>query len=178
MKRKTLTNTRRIIVSYFLLFVILQLYSQDKTVSGKIAGNNSNNVDTVQNKEKKKNTLWDRLIHGNIDRTFEKKIDLSFAIAPSYTREASFGIGGMATGLYRLNHIDSIAPPSDITLVFNASVRGFFALEARGNNYFKRSKTLLSYEVGFTRKPLDFWGISYDACNKTLGQLIRVNNLK
>lgn len=163
MKRQTLINIRRIIVSYFLLFVILQLYSQEKISSDKIAGNNSI-ADTVQSKEKKKDTFWNRLIYGNVDRTFEKKLDISFAASPSYTREASFGIGGMATGLYRLDRTDSIAPPSDITLVFNASVRGFFALEARGNNYFKGNKTLLSYEVGFTRKPLDFWGISYDAC--------------
>lgn len=167
MKRQTLTSIRRIIVSYFLLFFILQLYSQEKTSFDTIEGNKGIS-DTVQNKEKKKDTFWNRLIYGNIDRTFEKKLDISFAASPSYTREASFGIGGMATGLYRLDRTDSVAPPSDITLVFNASIRGFFALEARGNNYFKGNKTLLSYEVGFTRKPLDFWGISYDACNINL----------
>lgn len=163
MKRQTLTHIRRIIVSYFLLFVFLQLSSQEIVSPEKIADNSIS--DTVRYKEKKKDTFWNRLIYGNIDRTFEKKIDISFAASPSYTREASFGIGGMATGLYRLDRTDSIAPPSDITLVFNASVKGFFALEARGNNYFKGNKTLLSYEIGFTRRPLDFWGISYDACN-------------
>jgi outer membrane protein assembly factor BamA len=114
---------------------------------------------------KKKDTYWERLINGNVDRSFEKRIDISFAGAPSYTREASFGIGGMATGLYRLDRTDSVMSPSDITLVLNASIKGFFALEAKGNNNFKGRKSLLSYEIGLTRKPLDFWGISYDACN-------------
>ena len=41
------------------------------------------------------------LIRGHIDRTRERRLDLSFAVTPSYTREAGFGIGGAATGLYR-----------------------------------------------------------------------------
>lgn len=114
--------------------------------------------------KKKKDNYWNRLIYGNIDRTFERTLDISFAAAPSYTREASFGVGGMATGLYRVDRTDSLMPPSDITLVFNASANGFYSLEARGNNYFKGRKTLLSYEIGFTSRHLDFWGISYDAC--------------
>ncbi|MBB4037882.1 hypothetical protein GGR21_003803 [Dysgonomonas hofstadii] len=152
------------IILCFLLSLTLPLYCQEKKDQA-LTTYNGNIADTIKAKEKKKDSYWNRLIHGNIDRSYEKTIDITFAGAPSYTREASFGIGGMATGLYRLDRRDSIMPPSDITLVFNASVKGFFALEARGNNYFKGNKTLLSYNVGFTRKPLDFWGISYDASN-------------
>lgn len=39
---------------------------------------------------------WHSLIYGNVDRTFDKKMDISFAVAPSYTREGSVGIGGAA----------------------------------------------------------------------------------
>lgn len=113
---------------------------------------------------KKKTSYWETLINGNIDRTYEKALDVTFAGAPSYTREAGFGIGGMATGLYRVDKKDSIMPPSDITLIFNASLNGFYSLEARGNHYFKGNTSLLSYQLGFTTKNLDFWGISHDAC--------------
>lgn len=41
---------------------------------------------------------------GSVDRTREKRVDLSFGISPSYTREASFGIGALCTGLYRVVH--------------------------------------------------------------------------
>lgn len=146
-----------------LFFGILhETYGQHASENESISNEKTDSIDTSQSK--KKDNYWNRLIHGNVDRTFEKTLDISFAAAPSYTREASFGVGGMATGLYRLDRTDSIMPPSDITLVFNASVRGFYSLEARGNNYFKGNKTLLSYEVGFTAKPLDFWGITYDDC--------------
>ena len=42
----------------------------------------------------------DQLFKGNKDRTFERPIDFSFAVIPSYSREASFGLGGMVTGLF------------------------------------------------------------------------------
>lgn len=119
-------------------------------------------------KEKKESALknyWNSFIYGNIDRTFERKIDISYAVAPSYTREGSFGVGGMATGLYRLDRRDSIMQPSDITLTGNVSINGFYTLTANGNNHFKGNKARLSYSLAFARKTLNFWGISYEGCN-------------
>ena len=49
-----------------------------------------------------------------IDKTFEKKIDFTFAGGPSYSKNTSFGIGLLAAGLYRLDRTDSITAPSDI----------------------------------------------------------------
>ena len=106
----------------FLLFISTHVYSQQTTNEDIITSN------------KKKDSFFNRLIHGNIDRTREKRFDISFISAPSYTREANFGIGGMASGLYRMDRQDSIMPPSDIPLTFNASVLGFYAIGAKGNN--------------------------------------------
>ncbi|MDR1339083.1 MAG: outer membrane protein assembly factor [Prevotellaceae bacterium] len=144
---------------------IPQLYPQQLEKQIPAVSNNGTG-DTVRTAltDKKKDSYWNRLIHGNIDRTFEKKMDISFIAAPSYTREASFGIGGMASGLYRIDRSDSILRPSNITLTFNASLLGFYSVTAIGNNYFKGGKSVLSYDVEFTTKPLNFWGISYDAC--------------
>jgi len=125
------------------------------------------NVDTLQtqvDKSLQKDNYWNHLIHGNIDRTHEKKLDLSYLAAPSYTREASFGIGGMATGLYRLDRNDSIMQPSNIMLTFNASINGFYSLSLEGNNNFKRNRSRLYYKLAFYNKNLNFWGISYDDC--------------
>lgn len=108
---------------------------------------------------------WHSLIHGNVDRTFEKKMDLSFAVAPSYTREGSVGIGGAATALYRLDRTDSLMQPSDISLTGNVSIRGFYTLSVKGNNNFKGNRSSLSYRLAFMHKNLDFWGISYNGCS-------------
>lgn len=159
MNNSVYSISKKIILSLCLYFTLtVNTYSQET------AKQTADSTKIAIPNEKKKDSYWNRLIHGNIDRTHERGFDISFVAAPSYTREASFGMGGMATGLYRLDRKDSIMPPSDITLTFNASINGFYALSARGNNYFKDKKSLLSYEVAFTTKPLDFWGISYDDC--------------
>lgn len=106
----------------------------------------------------------DRLVTGNVDRTFEKKLDVSYIVMPSYTREGSFGIGGGATGLYRLDKTDSIMSPSDVTLIGNATINGVFSLTANGNNLFPGRKLRLSYKTELTYSPLNFWGISSNAC--------------
>lgn len=108
---------------------------------------------------------WHSLIHGNVDRTFEKKMDLSFAIAPSYTREGSVGIGGAATALYRLDRTDSLMQPSDISLTGNVSIKGFYSLAVKGNNNFKGNRSSLSYRLAFMHKNLDLWGISWRGCS-------------
>lgn len=106
----------------------------------------------------------DRLVTGNVDRTFEKKIDVNYIVMPSYTREGSFGIGGGATGLYRLDKTDSIMSPSDVTLIGNVTLNGLFSLTAYGNNLFPGRKLRLSYKLEFTYSPLDFWGTTAEAC--------------
>lgn len=107
---------------------------------------------------------WKSLFYGNVDRTFEKKLDMSYVVAPCYTREGGFGIGGAATALYRLDRKDSIMQPSDISLSGSASINGIYAITAKGNNHFKGNKSRLSYRLQFLHKTLDFWGITYDAC--------------
>lgn len=100
------------------------------------------------------------LIRGNVDRTHEKPIDMSFAITPSYTREAGFGVGGALTALYRVDRRDSVMQPSDVFMSINASLNGFYVLTLKGNNLFPDRRSRLSYKIELYRKRLDFWGIN------------------
>lgn len=152
------TKLLRVIFTTLILINTVAIFAQKDSLS--LIEKSDSSTEKIH-----KRSYIDRLLHGNVDRTFEKKMDISFVASPSYTREASFGIGGMASGLYRLDRKDSIMSPSDITLTFNASVFGFYAIGAKGNNYFKGRKSFLTYDVFFSSKPLDFWGISYNDCN-------------
>lgn len=107
---------------------------------------------------------WNSLVHGNVDYTFERRMDMSFVVAPCYTREGSFGVGGAATGLYRLDRSDSLMQPSDVSLSGSATINGFYTLSAKGNNHFRGNRSRLSYLLQFQNKNLDFWGISHEAC--------------
>ena len=97
------------------------------------------------------------------DKTFEKKIDFTFAGGPSYSKNTSFGIGLLAAGLFRLDRTDSITAPSDISIFANVSVSGFYALGVTGNTIFSHNKRRLNYTVMFASAPRSFWGIGYDA---------------
>lgn len=125
----------------------------------------SANSQTDMTEAKGLKAWWNGLVHGNVDRTFEKKMDMSFIVAPSYTREGSFGVGGAATALYRLDRTDSVMQPSDLTLTGNASVNGFYTLSLKGNNHFKGNRARLAYKLAFQHKNLDFWGVSYRDCS-------------
>lgn len=106
------------------------------------------------------------LIHGNIDRTFERKMDFTWIIAPCYTNEGSVGIGGALVGLYRIDRSDSLLQPSNLQLTGSAMIRGFYSLSLSGNNHFRTRgrKSLLSYDLNLSRKTLRFWGINREAC--------------
>jgi len=154
----------RIIFFCCILFLSTKLFSQQQVETEIKSNADTLQMQTDKNPPKKDN-YWNRLIHGNIDRTYEKKIDISYISAPSYDREAGFGIGGMATGLYRLDRKDSIMQPSNIIITFNASINGFYSLVFEGNNNFKTNRSRLFYKTAFYNKNLNFWGISYDDCN-------------
>lgn len=97
------------------------------------------------------------------DRTFEKKIDFTFAGGPSYSKNTSFGIGVLAAGLYRIDRSDSVTAPSDISIFANVSVSGFYALGVTGNNIFRGNRSRIDYSVAFSSSPRDMWGIGYAA---------------
>lgn len=98
-----------------------------------------------------------------VDRTFEKKIDFTFAGGPSYSKNTSFGIGVLAAGLYRIDRTDSVTAPSDISIFANVSVSGFYALGVTGNTIFARNTRRIDYTLAFSSAPRDLWGIGYDA---------------
>lgn len=112
----------------------------------------------------KKDNFWRRMFAGHIDRTFERKFDYSFVVTPSWSREGSVGLGGMAAALYRLDRTDSALAPSDMSLSANASLKGFFYVGIIGNTYFKGRHSRLKYELSFSQRKVNFWGIGYDFC--------------
>lgn len=95
------------------------------------------------------------------DRTFEKKIDFTFAGGPSYSKNTNLGIGLLAAGLYRLDRTDSLTSPSDISIFANVSISGFYSVGVTGNNIFSQNKNRMDYTVMFSSAPRDIWGIGF-----------------
>lgn len=99
----------------------------------------------------------------NTDRTFEKKIDFTFAGGPSYSKNTSLGLGVLAAGLYRIDRTDSVTQPSNISIFANASLSGFYALGVSGYTIWDHNRQRVNYTAMFSSAPCDFWGIGYDA---------------
>ncbi len=98
-----------------------------------------------------------------VDRTFEKKIDFTFAGGPSYSKNTSFGIGVLAAGHYRVDRTDSVTQPSNISAFGSVSVSGFYTLGITGNTVWDRGWQRANYSVSFSSAPRTFWGVGYDA---------------
>ena len=135
-------------------------------------------VENVTAVERKKENYWRRLVNGHVDRTFEKKSDLSFVAVPSYGREAGFGVGGGVVGLYRLDRSDSLMSPSNVSVTAGVSLNGFFSLMATGINNFRGNRSILSYRVEFSNKNLNFWGIDFNDCSVNPSIMYRRQALK
>lgn len=157
---------KRISLLLFIAFAMLNAaYCQQKdTLSADNIAADTVATDTV----KKRSVLakwWESIAHGNVDRTFERPIDMTFAVSPYYSRESSFGIGGQVSALYRVDKSDKQLPPCDISLTGGAALSGTYSFGLKGNTFFNRNNRL-SFSGEFRNQRCDFWGINFDDCDK------------
>ena len=97
------------------------------------------------------------------DRTFEKKIDFTFAGGPSYSKNTSLGIGVLAAGLYRLDRTDSVTSPSNVSIYGNLTTRRYATLYFTGDNYFHHDRRILRYSGSVVYFPGEFYGVGHRA---------------
>ncbi|MDE6857422.1 MAG: hypothetical protein K2J33_01595, partial [Alistipes sp.] len=129
-------------------------------------------ADTLRSAEARKpffRRVVDYFGESSRDKTFEKKLDITFIGGISYSQTTSLGFALMAAGQYRIDRTDSITQPSNVSLYGNVSLTGFYAVGVSGNTFFPH-RGRMNYEVQFSSQPTDFWGIGYrmgsDEANK------------
>lgn len=130
-----------------------------------VSADSSALADTTVRRRSFVGRVIDYFSKSTVDRTFEKKIDVTFAGGPSYSKTTSLGIGVLAAGLYRVDRTDSVTPPSDVSVFASISISGFYSLGVEGNTYFSRGRSKLDYQAMFASAPRDLWGIGY--CDAT-----------
>lgn len=97
------------------------------------------------------------------DHSRDKRIDITFAGGPSYSKTTKLGLGLLAAGLYRFDRQDTVTVPSDISIFANVSTSGFYAFGLTGNTIFPGNRRRLIYDLSFSSSPRDLWGIGYHA---------------
>lgn len=158
----------RICIVYKKFIVLLLAFLPAVIMADEAAGEmgclSVESADTIQTKKGSViSEWWNNLVNGNVDRTFERKMDLSFAVSPYYSAESSLGFGGQASALYRVNRKDSLMQPSDFTVMGGASINGTYSFGLQGNQHFTRNHRL-NYMMVFQHQNRNFWGINYNEC--------------
>lgn len=91
-----------------------------------------------------------------------KKMWVSVLGGPSYTPEASLGIGGAMLMTFRMNPKDTISQRSFIPVGFNISLNGTFVAAGAGTLFFNENKFRIYIKYGYRTEPSNFYGIGYD----------------
>ena len=88
-----------------------------------------------------------------------KAVWLSILGGPSYTPEASVGIGGALLASFRINKNDSISQRSYIPAGFNVSINGTFIVAGAGVLFFNENKFKIYANYAYRNEPANFYGV-------------------
>lgn len=114
-----------------------------------------------------KSSGWQRFVdyvaESATDRSFERKVDMTFVPAIYYAPSTSVGIAVMAAGLYRIDKQNRNISPSDFSVYATASLTGFYRVGVGGHNIFRNDQRRIVYNAEFFSQPISLWGVGYDA---------------
>jgi outer membrane protein assembly factor BamA len=91
-----------------------------------------------------------------------KNLWLSILGGPSYTPEASVGVGGAMLASFRINKSDTISQRSFLPIGFNLSLNGTIVVAGAGTFFFKENRFRIYTNYGFRNEPSNYFGKGYD----------------
>lgn len=92
----------------------------------------------------------------------DKKFDFSILGGPHFSKDTKWGLGIVASGLYRLDRTDMSLSPSNISLYGDITTTGFYLLGIDGNTIFPRDLYRLDVNMYFFSFLSQYWGIGYE----------------
>lgn len=117
-------------------------------------------VDTVVKKRNLVNKILDYFRQHDEDK--DKKFSFGVLPGPHYSSTVGFGLGVVATGLYSMDHADTLLPKSNVALYGDVTTKGFLMMGVRGNNIFPKERFRLDYRLYVYTFPTEFYGIGYE----------------
>lgn len=92
----------------------------------------------------------------------KKNVWLSILGGPSYTPEASIGVGGAMLASFKINKKDSISQRSFLPIGFNLSLNGTIVVAGAGTFFFNENRFRIYMNYGFRNEPSNYFGKGYD----------------
>ncbi|MEG1634735.1 MAG: BamA/TamA family outer membrane protein [Rikenellaceae bacterium] len=93
----------------------------------------------------------------------KKKVWLSILGGPSYTPEASIGIGGALLASFRLSKNDSVSQRSFLPIGFNLSLNGTVVIAGGGTLFFNENRFRIYASYGYRNEPANYYGKGYES---------------
>lgn len=97
-----------------------------------------------------------------------KPIWWSILGGPSYTPEASFGVGGAVLASFKMNKRDTISQRSFLPVGLNLSVNGTIVVAGAGTFFFNENKFRIYANYGYRNEPAHYYGIGIEEADNTL----------
>lgn len=96
------------------------------------------------------------------DKRAHKKVWLTPLGGPSYTPEASLGVGGAVLASFRMSKKDTLSYRSFLPAGFNVSINGTFIVAGAGTLFFNENKFRIYLTYGFRNEPTHYYGKGFD----------------
>ncbi len=148
----------KIILFIFSLLLSTQAFTQQDYV------NISDMIDTVsgykQMTEKQLHQFQRKHKRDSIRE--QKRVWTSILGGPSYTPEASLGVGGALLMSFRIDPSDTISQRSFIPIGFNISLNGTFVAAGGSTLFFNENKFRIYTKYGYRTEPSIFYGIGFN----------------
>lgn len=84
---------------------------------------------------------------------------------PSYTPEASLGLGGALLATFRINKADTISQRSFIPVGFNISLNGTYVVAGAASLFFNENKFRIYTSYSFRREPSNYFGKGFSSAS-------------
>ena len=91
-----------------------------------------------------------------------KNLWLSILGGPSYTPEASVGVGGAMLASFRFNKADTVSQRSFLPIGFNLSLNGTIVVAGAGTFFFNENRFRIYVNYGFRNEPSNYFGKGFD----------------
>lgn len=153
----------RILITIIAFLLFFPAWGQQDSVIIQIPGDTivvTNELTAAQLKQLKRQQRRDSV-------RAHKKVWTSILGGPSYTPEASLGIGGALLMTFRINPSDTLSQRSFIPVGFNVSINGTFVVAGAGTLFFNENKFRTYVKYGYRTEPANFYGIGFDEIKAT-----------
>lgn len=87
---------------------------------------------------------------------------------PSYTPEASFGVGGAVLASFKMNKRDTISQRSFLPVGLNLSINGTIVVAGAGTFFFNENKFRIYANYGYRNEPAHYYGVGITEADNTL----------